>query len=149
MVSAFISKQGNPARILDIIATFDEISLVLSQDILEEFRDVLSREEVAERFEYSKADISEFVAGMRQVAKIVRIRSNFKLVKDDPKDDMILNTAHDGNADFIVSGDRHLQNIKKFKGIRIVNPRQFVWIVANRFDELVVSRSDIEQIKKS
>jgi len=135
LVSAFISKQGNPARILDIIATFDEIDLILSQDILEEFKEVLNRDEVAGRFGYSKTDISEFVEAIRETARIVRTRSSFKVVKDDPKDDMIINAAHDGKADFIVSGDGHLQRIKKFRSIRIVNPRQFMRILAKRFGE--------------
>ena len=46
LVSAFISKYGQPAKILDIILTFPEIKLILSNSILEEFGEVISRQEV-------------------------------------------------------------------------------------------------------
>ena len=48
---------------------------------------------------------------------LVKIRSRFKVVKDDPKVDVVLNTAHSGEAEYIVSGDRHLvpQRIQRNK----------------------------------
>ncbi len=139
LVSAFISKQGNPARILDIVTTLDEISLLLSKEILDEFRDVLSRTDVSERFQYSKQDIEEYIAAIRGVATIIKVESNFKVVKDDPNDDIILETAVDGKADFLVSGDRHLREIKSFRNVRIVSPRQFLAIIARNFGELISS----------
>jgi len=48
------------------------------------------------------------------------VKSNFKVVKEDPDDDVIINTAYDGHADYIVSGDNHLLRIKKFKNIKMV-----------------------------
>ena len=53
LVSAFISKEGQPAAVLDLAVTFPEIELILSQAILDEFKGVISRREVRERFRYS------------------------------------------------------------------------------------------------
>lgn len=144
LVSAFISKQGLSANILDIVITFEEMTLILSDEILEEFEDVMAREEVTERFDYSEADIRRFSAAIRSVAKIVKMKSNFKMVEEDPKDDIVLNTAYDGKASYIVSRDSHLQNVKKFRDIRIVSPKEFMRIITRRFGELIVSRRDIE-----
>jgi putative PIN family toxin of toxin-antitoxin system len=144
LVSAFISKQGHSANILDVVTTFDEIALVLSEQIMDEFEDVMAREEVKERFDYTAAEIEEFAGAIKGVAKIVRVKSDFRTVEEDPKDDMVLNTAYDGKAEYIVSGDRHLQNLKKFRGIGIVSPRQFMGIITRRFGELIVPRRDIE-----
>ncbi len=143
LVSAFVSKYGHSATILDLVTTFDEISLVLSDGILEEFEEVMGREEVRERFDYSKTDVREFATAIRGVAKIVKVKSSFKVVEEDPKDDMVLNTAYDGMAHYIVSGDRHLQNAKKFRGVRIVSPREFMRIITRGFGELIVSRREI------
>lgn len=143
LVSAFVSKLGHSASILDLVTTFDEITLVLSDGILEEFEEVMEGEEVSERFDYTKADIREFTKAIRDVAKIVKVKSDFTVVGEDPKDDMVLNTAYDGKADYVVSGDRHLRNVRKFKGIGIVNPRGFMAITAKRFGELIVSRRDL------
>ena len=48
-----------------------------------------------------------------------------RVVKDDPDDDKIIECAIDGEAVVIVSGDRHLLKLKSYKGIRIINPREF------------------------
>lgn len=145
LVSAFISKYGQPAKILDIILTFPEIKLILSNSILKEFEDVISRQEVRERFDYSELEIKSFVRAMKDVSTIVKLKSNFNVVKEDPKDDIILNTAYDGKASYIVSGDFHLQKLKTFKGIKIFSPKQMMKIFIRRFGELIISREEIEK----
>lgn len=52
-----------------------------------------------------------------------------KIIKDDPSDNIILDCASASGADFIVSGDKHLLNLKSFQNIPILTPRQFI----NRF----------------
>ena len=53
------------------------------------------------------------------------------------KDDVVLNTAHDGNANYIVSGDNHLLKLRKLRGIRIVNPKEMIDILGRSFPELI------------
>lgn len=143
LVSAFISKRGQPARLLDILLTFPEIQLVSSAPILEELGDVLSRNEVKERFHCSARDIRSFVRAVRNVSVRVKIKSNFKVVVDDPKDDVVLNTAHDGRADYIVSGDHHLRGLRSFKGTKIVSPNQMMRIIMRKFSEFIIPREKL------
>lgn len=140
LVSAFISKQGQPARLLDILLTFPEIQLISSAPILEELRDVLSRNEVKERFHYSARDVKSFVRAVRSVSVRVKIKSSFKVVEDDPKDDVVLNTAYDGRADYVVSGDHHLRELRGFKGIKIVGPNQMMRIIMRKFGGFIIPR---------
>ncbi len=137
LVSAFISKRGHSAEILDFIATFDEITLVLSKEILEEFKDVMNREEVTTRFGYNKADISKFEVAISEVAEIVDVKSSIRAIKEDPDDDVVVNTAIDGRADYLVSGDRHLRRLGKIKGVRVVIPKAFLTILTRRFGDFV------------
>jgi len=44
----------------------------------------------------------------------------------DEDDDVVLATALAGKADVIVTGDDDLLVLKRFRGIRIVSPRQFL-----------------------
>ena len=143
LVSAFISKQGQPARLLDLLLTFPEIQLVVSDPILKELKDVLSREEVRERFHYPTRDIESFVRAVRDVSVEVKIKSNFKVIADDPKDDIVLNTAHDGKADYVVSGDHHLQGLRRFKGIKVVNPNRMMKIIMRKFGEFIISKEKL------
>ena len=53
----------------------------------------------------------------------------------DPKDNKILETAIDGNAQFIVTGDPDLLVLKQFQGIRIVERESF----SNYFTEIASS----------
>jgi len=143
LVSAFISKHGLPADILDLIATFDEIELVLSNEILEEFTMVMTREEVKGRLGLTDSDVSRFEAAIRHVSQIIPVKSKFMAVAEEPADDMILNTAFDGKVDYIISGDKHLRKLKRFKEVRIVNPRAFMATVTRRFGDIIVPTKDL------
>jgi predicted nucleic acid-binding protein len=47
-------------------------------------------------------------------------------VLPDPTDNIFLECALDGSADFIISGDRHLLDIKVYRGIEIVKAGEFL-----------------------
>ncbi|HEY4699644.1 MAG TPA: putative toxin-antitoxin system toxin component, PIN family, partial [Nitrososphaerales archaeon] len=50
----------------------------------------------------------------------------FKVVAEDPDDDLVLNTAYSGKAAYIVTGDRHLLALKEFKGIKILTVNEML-----------------------
>lgn len=78
------------------------------------------------------------MSALRKSAIIVRVRSRFKVIKEDPKDDIVLRTAYDGKAGYIVSGDRDLLKVRRFRGIKIVNPKQMMNIISKEFPEFVL-----------
>jgi predicted nucleic acid-binding protein len=47
-------------------------------------------------------------------------------ITEDPTDNKFLARAMEGKADFIVSRDPHLRNLKRFQGIEIVDVKTFV-----------------------
>lgn len=138
LVSAFTSKLGHSAKIIDLISMFEEIQLVSSEPILGEFKHILSRDEVKARFNYSTRDIEAFARSIRDVSTIVKLKSNFKVIKEDQEDDVVLNTAYDGKVEYIVSGDHHLKNLRQFRGIKIVSPKQMMKLITRRFGELII-----------
>ena len=48
------------------------------------------------------------------------------MCEDDPDDDRVLECAVKGNADYIVTGDRHLLKLASYQVIAIVTVRQFL-----------------------
>jgi predicted nucleic acid-binding protein len=48
------------------------------------------------------------------------------VIADDPDDDYVIACAIDGEADYIISGDRHLLELESLNKILIVSPREFV-----------------------
>jgi len=51
-------------------------------------------------------------------------------VTPDPDDDRVVSCAVEGNADIIVSRDAHLLGLKEYEGIRVVEPAEFVRLLA-------------------
>lgn len=116
LVSALI-KTGKP-RQLFLKITEERIQLILSRSILKEFSEVADDPRI--RKYVDQDDIIAFLRIVGSVAKIVKVKSRFKVVKEDPDDDAVLRTAFDGKADCIVSGNNHLLSLGAFRGIRIL-----------------------------
>jgi len=90
---------------------------VISEFILKETETVLRRP----KFKSGEDEIQRVVLAVMQSGDMVRVESDFRVIENDPADNMILNTAYDGRADFIVTGDKALLRLKKFKRIRIIS----------------------------
>jgi len=120
LVSAIIS-DGKPRELLRK-GISKEFCFVTSDLLLRELSIVLQRP----KFKTDEDEIHRIILALMQTAEVVEVVSKFKLVEVDPKDDMVVQTAHDGRADFIVSGDSHLLALKSFREIKIVNVKQML-----------------------
>ncbi|MGI0003602.1 MAG: putative toxin-antitoxin system toxin component, PIN family [Nitrosopumilaceae archaeon] len=74
-------------------------------------------------------DIIHIVSVLMETAQIVRLTSNFKIISKDPDDNIIINTAYDGNANYIVSGDKDIKDLKNFQKIKIVSVDEMLKIL--------------------
>ena len=108
---------GKPRELLSIIAR-REATLVLSKEILNEFTKVMRRNKLTEYV--TEEQVERFIENIERIAEFVELESHLEVV-NDPKDDIVINTAIDGRADLIVSGDHHLLSLKEFRGIKIVS----------------------------
>ena len=52
---------------------------------------------------------------------------------------------YDGKASYVVSGDHHLQELRRFKGIKIVSPNQMMRIVIRKFGEFIIPKEKLER----
>jgi putative PIN family toxin of toxin-antitoxin system len=120
LVSAIIS-DGKP-RELFRKGISKEFCIVTSDLILRELGTVLRRP----KFKTDEDEIHRIILALIQSAEVVEVVSKFNLVEEDPKDDMVVETAYDGKADFVVSGDSHLLALNSFRAIKIVGVKQFL-----------------------
>lgn len=125
LVSALI-KSGKPRELIFELAR-GKIQTVTSRNMLEEFIEITDDPRI--RRYVGEDDTIAFLRAIGSVARIIKVRSRFKVVKEDPDDDMVLRTAHDGKVDYIVSGDKHLLLLKEFRGIKIVTVSQMLSIL--------------------
>lgn len=77
----------------------------------------------------------------RSVEKIVSIsiviesKQKFKVMKEDPDDNKILECAFEGKVNYIISQDKDLLRLKNFEGIEIINPEEFLDRLNLKFKE--------------
>jgi len=114
LVSAIISDGKSRELLRRGIA--NQFSIITSDLILKELVTVLNRP----KFKTSEDEINRIIRAFIKSAEIVSVKSKLEAVKQDPKDNIIIETAYDGNADIVVSGDSHLLVLKAFRGIKIM-----------------------------
>ena len=119
-VSSFFN--GNPRKVLDLWKT-GEVTLCLSKPIIDEYVEVLKRLGLQNESELSEL-LGLFARGFHVVFAAKTPELN--VVKDDPDDDKFIECAVALKADFIISGDKALQAIKDYMGIKIVAPKEFI-----------------------
>lgn len=112
---------GKPRRLVTKLLESHEV--VTSSQLLAELVDVLSREKFAVTEE---KQANQFLSIILRKATVVTVRRSFDAVRDDPEDDAVLNAAYEGKASHVISGDRHLLSLSRFRGIRIVTVNEML-----------------------
>jgi putative PIN family toxin of toxin-antitoxin system len=125
MVSVAFAKQGIAKKLRDLIAD-NRFTMVTSKPILKELYEVLHYPHIVQRFNPSKNDIEEFIGMIIENAMITKDTYRIDGITLDPKDDMFIACALEGDADYIVSRDPHLRDIKHFQRIQIIDATTFV-----------------------
>ena len=97
------------------LARKGEIVSVTCREILTEFDEKLQEKRGMTPFQAART-----VAEILSFSKLVKISNSLKVVKDDPDDDMVLECAIVGGVDWVVSGDRHLLELKNYEEISIL-----------------------------
>jgi uncharacterized protein len=116
--------KGDPHEILNLIDR-GVIVCVLSEDIIAEYKKVLSREDIIDKV-YDK-NLVAFQIAERTISKsfIVIPRVKIKIVEDET-DNKILECAVEGGSDYIITRDNHLLKLESFKKIKIITPEAFL-----------------------
>ena len=87
-------------------------------------------DELAEKLElrlgFSAEQSAETFARCLRFLRIVGIPKVLKAVPRDPDDNAVLECALEGKATFVISGDKDLLDMKKFRNIEIVRASEFL-----------------------
>ncbi len=120
LVSGLLSTRSNPALLLD--AAGKDYSLFISKEILIELEEVISRE----KFGFSNEKINSAIEAILSFSEVVNPEIKLDVVKSDPDDNKILECAVACGASYIVSGDKHLLNLKEYGNIKIISPKDAI-----------------------
>jgi len=102
----------------------NEFVLLVTEEIILEISQVINRLLADKLIEASQG--YSLLRRLRKESQMVTVVSQVN-VSPDKKDNRYLAAALDGQADFLVTGDRkHLLPLKKFHQTKIVSPKEFV-----------------------
>jgi putative PIN family toxin of toxin-antitoxin system len=93
---------------------------------LAELREVLAKKRFRRYFD--EEDIRIFIAALTREAEWIDVTVEIRACRD-PKDDMFLELAASGHADYIVSGDADLIALNPFQGTHILPPHSFLQLL--------------------
>lgn len=116
---------GNPAHIIDSLIN-KEFDLIISYALLDELFDVLSRPRFEKYFSYD--DIKELASLIRSYTQIVSPATKLQICRD-PKDDIVIECAVAGEADYIITGDEDLLCLTVYRNIHIITAAQFIRVL--------------------
>ena len=129
LISAFLRQNGINATIL--CQGKDSYHLYLSEDILEETtRVLLTYDRIRKKYHYSDDEAAEYLEALiLSATEVIKRLPKIEVIKNDPKDNHVLACGLKSKADYIVSKDDHLTDLKEYQGIKIVSSRQFLEIL--------------------
>ncbi|MGY6742662.1 MAG: putative toxin-antitoxin system toxin component, PIN family [Cecembia sp.] len=108
---------------LDVLLESGAVTLIFSQELLEEFLEVSERPKF-KRF-FKKSDIKMLLTQIETFGELIKVESKINECRD-PKDNFLLSLSIDGKADFLVTGDSDLLVLGEIEKTRIVSWTEFI-----------------------
>ncbi|MGA1840194.1 MAG: putative toxin-antitoxin system toxin component, PIN family [bacterium] len=130
-VSSIITKKGPSAQLLQAWRNHYFI-LILSKNIIGEIKRVLYYPHIQKKYNLQEQDIESLINLIEREAIILSDSIKIKVINDDPDDNKFLACALEAEADYIISGDKHLLNLHYYKDIPIITVREFLGIIEYR-----------------
>lgn len=131
LVSGIISPKGAPRKILDL-ARRDGFKVVTSISINHEIFNVLHRPHIYAKYNLSEEIIDDISIFLYEGTILTEDQYAVTKVSKDPKDNMFIACALEGEADYIISGDDHLLRLKHYREIQIVDAPGFLKVLGKK-----------------
>lgn len=120
IVSALLA-DGVPRNVFNKL--LDTGTILISAPILLELADVLGRSKFEKYITYDER--MRFLVGYLKDAEMTEVTEEIDICRD-PKDNMLLELAVSGDADYLITGDSDLLDLDPFRGVEIFAPREFL-----------------------
>jgi len=119
---------GKPREVVDL-GRDENILVFTSLDINGEIREKLKT-----KFGLNDEEVDRILLDFSTFTVPVKVTKRIQVVSDDPDDDKFIECALSCDADFIISGDKHLLKMKEYAGIKIFKAKEFLSVFSVKDD---------------
>jgi len=113
---------GKELQNLKDLIVNDKVKIILTDQLINEIKLVTSRDKLKKYFDQDK--VTELISLFDILADKVKLSKIDKICRD-PKDDFLLALSKESKANYLITGDKDLLDIKVYGRTRIVTVRQF------------------------
>jgi len=120
LVSAWLW-EGNESKIVELI----ENGLVIgytSLQLIQEFENVMNYP----KFRLSEEEIASAIGYYQIILRTIEPKIVVNIICDDPADNRVLDCALSAKVNAIITGDKHLLELGKFKNITMLTSTEFL-----------------------
>lgn len=122
---------GPPAKIIKA-AENGQIRIFVTEEIIEEISQTLQYQRLREVYESANVNRQQLMETVLRAGKLVQVKSSVSVVDEDPSDNKFLECVLASEADYVVSGDRHLVKLKKYGKTRVVTVGEFIKVLRTK-----------------
>lgn len=104
----------------------EEATVYITKEIMTEISRVLTYPKITEILQALRIHARGILHAIAANSTVVNPKVKLHIIEEDPEDNKILECALAADASIIVTGDRHLLKLVKFRKTRILTPREFL-----------------------
>ena len=112
---------GNPRLVLERVITGKD-ELYITKEILGEIESVMGRP----KFHVKKEEVDYFINSIEEIGNKIVSKRQVNNGSRDKTDNKYIECAITANADYIISGDMHLLELKEYKNVKIVTAKDYL-----------------------
>jgi putative PIN family toxin of toxin-antitoxin system len=128
LIRALIKPRGTVGPIITRLRNGD-YTLVYSTPLLDELIEKLALPRIRRKYRLEVNEIEALVALIALRGALVTPSRRVKVCRD-PDDDMVIEAALAGMAEYVVTGDKDLLTLKEFESVRFITPRMFLSVLS-------------------
>lgn len=125
IISALLSVGGPPAQIIDLWES-GVFGVATSAPLLDELKRALDYKQVKKYLKLAPDEINTLLGRWSTISIYVEPEVELDVVEDDPDDNRVLECAIAAEANYIISGDKHLLDLGEYQGIEVLPPAGFI-----------------------
>jgi len=122
---------GKPAEVL-IAAENHNITIFLSEEIVQELSRVLAFPKLRKIYVAEGMRQEDLVEEVLRISRFVRGTKQVRVVWEHPADDKFIECAIAADADYLISGNKHLLKIASYKKTQILSVNEFLQILKGK-----------------